>query len=336
MTINKVLVVGYGSIGKRHLKVLRMLLPEADIRVLTRVEFDYLEQGASGYFTDMQKAIDFAPDIAVIANPASLHIQSALPFARSGANLLIEKPLAAHWDDMDEFRRVRDETGIAVLTGYNLRYLPSLNFFRDSIQQGVAGDIFSVRCEVGQHLPGWRPQSDYRQSVSALKSLGGGVLLELSHELDYLTWLFGDAVWINAWLGQLSHLEIDVEDTAHITLGLKTAADAKQIVATVNMDFIRHDSTRSCMVIGELGTLKWDGIEHSVEFFSHGAAKWRLLHKQKPDPDESYLNQWRYFIGCVRNKKQAVPSFEDGQKILRLVDAARKSAKLKKMIQLRN
>jgi predicted dehydrogenase len=336
MTINKVLVVGYGSIGKRHLKIVRLLLPEADIRVLTRVEPDYLEQGASGYFTDMQQALDFAPDIVVIANPASFHIQSALPFARSGANLLIEKPLAAHWNDMDEFRRVRDETGIAVLTGYNLRHLPSLNFFRDSIQQGVAGDIFSVRCEVGQYLPGWRPHADYRQSVSALKSLGGGVLLELSHELDYLTWLFGDAVWINAWLGQLSHLEIDVEDTAHITLGFEKAGVSKQIVASVNMDFMRHDATRSCVVIGERGTLKWDGIEHSVEFFAHGAETWRILHKQKPDRDESYINEWRYFIDCVLNKKQAVPSFEDGQKILRLVDAARKSAQLKKPIQIRH
>lgn len=336
MTINKVLVVGYGSIGKRHLRIARLLLPKADIRVLTRIKPDTLEQGVSGYFTDMQKAVEFKPDIAVIANPASFHIQSAIPLARSGAHLLIEKPLASHWADMDEFRRVRDSTGITVLTGYNLRHLASLNFFRDSIQQGLAGDFFSVRCEVGQYLPGWRPQADYRQSVSAHKALGGGVLLELSHELDYLTWLFGDAVWINAWLGQLSHLEIDVEDTAHITLGFETAGDSKQIVAMVNMDFMRHDSTRSCVVIGEQGTLKWDGIEHSVEFFAHGAETWRLLYRNRPDRDESYLNEWRYFIGCVLNKKQAKPSFEDGQKILRLVDAARESAQLKKMIQIRN
>ena len=103
---------------------------------------------------------------------------------------------------------------------YNLRYNRSLNFFKNSFQTGILGDLHSVRCEVGHYLPYWRTNTDYRKSVSAQKILGGGVLLELSHEIDYLIWIFGSISKVNAFLTRHSSLEIDVEDTAYLRLEL--------------------------------------------------------------------------------------------------------------------
>ena len=110
---------------------------------------------------------------------------------------------------------------IALMTAYNLRFQPSLQEFRKQIKQQRIGKILSVRVEVGQYLPNWRPESDYRKGVSAQKKLGGGVLLELSHEIDYISWIFGDYKWVKAHISKQSNLEIDVEDTAYLLLGFK-------------------------------------------------------------------------------------------------------------------
>ena len=332
MTINKVLVVGYGSIGKRHLRIAREHLPDADIRVLTRVAPLHIEPYLSGYFTDMQDALAFQPDVAVIANPATHHITSALALAAIGTHLLIEKPLATTEIAEDDFKQLSSYNNLVVLIGYNLRHLPSLGGFRQHILDGLVGDVHSVRCEVGQNLAVWRQDIDYRQSVSASKELGGGVLLELSHELDYLTWIFGDATWVQAWLGRQSNLDIDVEDSAHLLIGLSAQAEAKDLVASVTLDFIRHDLTRTCTVIGDRGSLRWDGIAHQVSYFAKGASDWQVLYDQKAGRDESYVNQWRYFVECIEHAKQARPALQDGQRILRLIDSAREAALFQRVI----
>ena len=95
--------------------------------------------------------------------------------------------------------------------GYNLRFLSSLQKFKSILDDKIIGDVWSVRSEVGQFLPSWRPNSDYRKGVSAQYALGGGVLLELSHDIDYLRWIFGEVAWVQAVLAQQSDLEIDVE-----------------------------------------------------------------------------------------------------------------------------
>ena len=129
------------------------------------------------------------------------------------------------------------------------------------------GDLHSVRCEVGHYLPYWRTNTDYRKSVSAQKILGGGVLLELSHEIDYLIWIFGSISKVNAFLTRHSSLEIDVEDTAYLRLELSNTHQEHNPFAILTMDFIRSDSTRACYAIGSEGTLKWDGISNCVEFW---------------------------------------------------------------------
>jgi predicted dehydrogenase len=106
------------------------------------------------------------------------------------------------------------------MVGYNLRFMKSLKKFREILKKNTIGKILSIRSEVGSYLPSWRPDSDYKKSVSAIKKLGGGVLLELSHDIDYLVWLFGNVKWVSSTIHRQSNLKIDTEDTAHITLCL--------------------------------------------------------------------------------------------------------------------
>jgi predicted dehydrogenase len=325
--INRILIVGFGSIGKRHLRLARELLPNADIRVLRHQATNEVHEYSNGSFSSIEESIAFAPQIAVIASPATFHIGTAQALAEVGVHLLIEKPLSASLSGVMQLLETCQNQSVVLLTGYNLRFLPSLQRYRDLLGEGVVGKVLSVRCEIGQYLPSWRLDSDYRQGVSARHELGGGVLLELSHELDYLRWIFGEVDWLKASLSRQSSLEIDVEDTAHLTLGFESALDGYQLIGAVNLDFVRHDTTRLCTAIGEKGSLRWNGLTGEVLFYGVGRKEWELMFSHQHHRDDSYMAEWKNFIECVNTHKIPLITGEDGLKVLQIIEAARHSAK---------
>jgi len=162
--------------------------------------------------------------------------------------------------------------------------------------------------------------------VSAQSKLGGGVLLELSHEIDYLRWIFGEVVWVKATLSRQSNLDIDVEDSVNMTLGFLSGPHKSKLIGVLNLDFIRHDTTRICMAIGEKGTLRWNGVNGVVDLFQAGATDWCELFSDKNERDESYRAEWKNFIECVTKDKDPLISGEDGLKALEIIEAAKKSS----------
>ena len=326
MQIKRLLVVGYGSIGQRHLRIARSLLPDAEILVLRHKVYGTIPDFADGCLNTIQEAIAFDPQAAVIANPSTLHMPAALPLAERGVHLLIEKPLANMSSSVHDLLGIGKRQDVVLLTGYNLRFSPSLQRFRSEVQSGRIDKIISVRCEIGQYLPSWRPDSDYRKGVSASRVLGGGVLLELSHEIDYLRWIFGEIVAVNAVLAHQSSLEIDVEDTAHLVLKFSTKANTNALVANLNMDFVRHDTTRFCMAIGESGSIRWNALTGEVDYFAQGSSNWKTLFAHVPQRDESYIAEWSHFIDCVQNGTKPLITGGDGLAVLKIIEAARASS----------
>jgi len=324
--ISRILIIGLGSIGKRHLRIARTLHPSADIRVLRHQESLLIPEYADGIFSRMEHALAFAPELAVIASPATRHISAALPLADAGVHLLIEKPLSASPEGVSTLLETSHKRGVVLTVGYNLRFSPSLQRFRDLLRKGVIGRVLSFRCETGQYLPFWRPATDYRYSVSALRELGGGVLLELSHELDYLRWLFGEVDWVRATLGRQSTLEINVEDTAHLILGFMPAADESRLIGTLNMDFVRHDTTRMCTVIGEKGSLRWNGLTGLVEQFKDSEHGWTKLFEYQQQQGDSYLAEWHHFLNCINGSVTPMITGEDALHVLDIIEAARRSS----------
>jgi predicted dehydrogenase len=324
----RVLLVGLGNIGQRHLQVIRAAIPHSKIMVLRHSAV--LERAALADFTtsSFSDVLGFQPQLALLADPASLHAEMAKPLLAMGCHLLIEKPLATNPTDGQAIYAAAQAKGCTVQVGYNLRYLPSLQLFRDQIHQGCIGRVLSVRCEVGQSLEAWRAGVDYRQGVSAQRALGGGVLLELSHELDYLAWIFDRVNWVGAWFGRQSNLEIDVEDTAHMVLGFQSG-ESLSPVASVSLDFIRHDTTRRCVAIGENGSLAWDAVKGTVESWLKGNTKWQVLHQSNPERDFSYTAQWQGFLGAVAHSNgqpdPVAADIEQALHVLDVVEAARNS-----------
>ena len=332
--IDRILIVGLGSIGKRHLHLARQILPTADIRILRHHPASEAPKYANGVFFRMKEALDFVPQIAVIANPAPFHVATAQALASVGAHLLVEKPLSDSLTGVAQLLETCRQKRLELLTGYNLRFVTSLQRFRNLLSERIVGRVLSVRCEAGQFLPDWRADSDYRQSVSAQRKLGGGALLELSHELDYLRWIFGEVDWVHATLSRQSTLELDVEDSAHLSLGFFPTSDSPPLIATVNLDFIRHDTTRLCTAIGESGSLRWNGVTGCVDLYQAGAKKWEELFRHPQQRDDSYLAQWNHLIDCVQQHSTTLISGEDGLRVLEIIEAARSSASTGKTVSI--
>jgi predicted dehydrogenase len=324
--ISRILIVGFGSIGSRHLKIVRNLLPHADIKILRHAEHNSIPEFSNEIFFTIDQALSFKPEIALIANPAAFHLEIAQRLANIGVHLLIEKPISNNTDGIKELIETCKMHNSIIATGYNLRYSPSLEYYRRVLIQEIVGEIYSVRCEVGQYLPDWRPEVDYRSSASAKIELGGGVLLELSHEIDYLNWIFGQVNWVRATLGKESNLEINVEDSAHLILSHQFKPNEREILSVINLDFIRHDHTRTCVAIGENGSLRWDGLQGTVDIFKKGVGKWERLFSDNSTFDETYVSEWTNFLQCIDDNNDPKVTGEDGLRVLEVIEAARKSA----------
>jgi predicted dehydrogenase len=195
----KALVIGYGSIGARHARLLGEL--GCASAVVTRRQVDF-----STVYPDIESALcGHRPDYVVVANATKQHHATLASLASAGfsGRVLVEKPLFENLLPLPVSRF----QGIYV--AYNLRFHPVIQRLRDML----AGEtMLSVQAYVGQYLPEWRPGTDYRQSYSASAAQGGGVLRDLSHELDYLGWLFGSWESVTALGGHFSPLEIDSDD----------------------------------------------------------------------------------------------------------------------------
>lgn len=322
----KALVVGLGSIGRRHLRNLRKLVPEADITVWR--QHTQVSGGQSHYpdanriVYSFEDAIVNEPEIAIIANPAALHIETGLQLAQEGISLLIEKPFSNRLDNIEKLIQLSASQGLILMVGYNLRFHPSLLCLKKNLNDGKIGKVLSFIAEVGQYLPDWRPGTNYTENVSAQACLGGGVVLELSHELDYTRWLVGEVQTVSAQTGKLSDLTIDVEDSADILLRFTNG-----VKGNIHLDMLQRCLTRTCKIIGTDGTLIWDGISNCVRLYSAVDRTWHdIFPTQSLDRNEMYQLEIQHFLECVKTGARPLVTGEDGLQVLKIALAAKESA----------
>ena len=205
-----------------------------------------------------------------------------------------------------------------------------VTYFKEQIKSNKIGKILSIRSEVGQYLPSWRPELDYRDSVSANKDLGGGVLLELSHDIDYISWIFGPIKWVQSYISKQSSLEIDVEDFANILLGF----DNNELTASLNMDFFRHDTTRKCFAIGEKGTLMWDGVNNEVKYFAKGERNWEIIFSSNIDKNYTYLKEIKSLFSAVEAQSSSSINGNDAMQVVVAIEAIKRSSEISTKIYL--
>lgn len=324
------LIVGSGSIARRHLANLRMLRPKSRIVVLRRQQSESAELlGADRVVTTLEEAIHECPETAIVANPAPFHVPVAQVLAEAGCHLLVEKPFSDRLDGLATLIETCALRRVTLMVGYNLRYCPSLQVMARMVAEGVVGRIQYVNAEIGQYLPDWRPTSDYRVGVTAQASLGGGALLELSHEIDIALWLGGSVANLTANLGRVSDLEIDTEDCADILVNFSSGASGH-----IHMDLLQRAPTRRCRVVGSDGTLEWDYFEDTL-LLGRTGGKWEKIEVPRlNDRNDMYLNELAHFFSCVEHGTLPLVPGTVGRDVLAVALAARESAEKKKTVEM--
>jgi predicted dehydrogenase len=329
----RVLLVGLGSIGRRHLGNLRRLLPSADVTVWRRsppgsksggglAAREGLPEGADRLVFGLEDALATRPDLAIVAGPASTHVEIALPLAEAGVHLFVEKPIADRLAGVDELIRRCRARGRVLMVGYTLRFYPPLRRLREALRDGVIGRPLAVEATVGQYLPDWRPRRDYRDTVSARAELGGGAVLELSHEIDYVRWLTGEVVAVTGRVARLGDLAIDVEDSADFVMECDTG-----VMANLHLDMLQRAPTRRARVIGTDGTLELDLIRHELRRYTAASGAWStLLAAPRLDFNEVYLDELGHFLACVEAGTVPLVTATDARRVLEIALAVKRAS----------
>lgn len=321
----RLLICGMGSIGRRHARVIHQSWPGIELAVVRSGQGpDYPELSLMSHqFSDLDAAIAWKPDAAVIASPAPFHQQQALALAKHRISILIEKPVGTGgespeaWDELLEL-----SDNVLMLVGYVLRHDPCAAHVKQKLQSKELGRILEADFYCGSWLPEWRPNTDYRDSVSGQQSLGGGVLLELSHELDLARWLLGEFELSSASLRKSGLLEVDVEDQA-ILVG---RSDSCSLI-TIRLNFCTQPSRRSVVMRCERGELRWDLLSGDVNVLIVD----QLVQSYQSGlvGDDRFRLQAEHFMACMAGDERPCCSLYDGLQILKTIN----KAKTKSVIQ---
>jgi len=323
--MNHILIIGLGSIGKRHLRNL-IHLGEENITIVTTSENIPLEFNTFTTYTNTEKALkENIFSHAFICTPTSNHISDLnLVLKYNVPNIYLEKPVSHNLNNIEEVKGLLQNTK-RIVVGYDLHFDPGLMKIKELICEGKLGKIFSINAVVGQYLPNWRPDQDYKKSMSAKIDKGGGVMLDLVHEFDYLRWLIGSPTMIACLFQNNPNLEIETEDVADVLIQFENSS-----TATIHLDYHQRELVRNCMITCENGTLFWDltksevkivGYEKEIEIFSYDGF----------ERNQRYVDGIQAFMENI-NFDYRLTTFDEALVSLKMVIAAKASSINKQFI----
>ena len=343
------LFFGLGSIGQRHVRNLRALYGQ-DVEICAhrvRGERDVIdermritpgecleEKYGIRVFADVERAFAAAPDVVFVTNPTSLHLPVARRAAEQGCDLFIEKPLASSREGIDELARLVEEKRLVAFVAYQLRQHPAFRRIQKLLREDALGRLCSVSFEVGEYLPGFHPYEDYRRSYAARRDLGGGVTITQIHELDLMVALFGVPERVFSLGGQLSNLEIDVEDVASSLIQYRRS-DGRVLPVHLHQDYLQKPPSRRCRFIGERGRVEWTLSTGSfVRYDEQGEVAESLSYQDYPR-NQLFLDELGEFFACVKERRPAPIGVRDGAVSLEMALALRESQRSGEPVGLR-
>lgn len=323
----RLLVVGAGSIGIRHLRNLRGLGSTELAACDPSAERRRVADGEGVVtFAALDAGLAWRPAGVVVCTPPYLHIDVALRAVAAGAHVFIEKPIATSAPGVDLLIRDAAQAGRIVLIGYNLRFHEGLRRVKALVDTGAVGRVLTVRAEFGQYLPDWRPGQDYREGYLAQPE-SGGIVLDGSHEIDYVRWIAGEVDRVSALGARLSDLELPDDDTVMALMRLRTG-----VLAHVHLDCVQRAYARGCKVVGAEGSVVWD-YATGVRLFDVRGKSWQE-HAIAPDVNDMYVAEMRHWLECLRGEAAPLTSATDALRTLEVALAIRVAAKTGREIVL--
>ena len=306
----KILFFGLGSIGKKHARILKDTFDFELYAFRTRNgqetnDLDIHE------FKKFDEAFSIKPDVAFITNPTSLHASTALECAKRNIALFIEKPISHSLENLKELEKEIKKRNLFVYVAYNLRFHPVITHLKELISQKQKPIYFRVTCS--SYLPDWRPKQDYSKSYSAKKELGGGVTLDMSHEFDYITWLFGEIKNIAGYCNKISDLDIGSDDILEAQLTCDS-----NITGSLHLDYFSLKNERRIQVYYNDKYIEGDLLENTIKTIKeHGKEK---TINYRYNVDDTYKRQIEYFFEQYDKKNlDIMNNFSEALKIFKKI-----------------
>lgn len=330
-----ILIVGFGNIGKKHYKNLSENFPNTKLGILIKKKSKISKKNLSNFknyvYYSLNDSLSFKPDLVLICTPANLHYKQVNFFLQNKVNIFVEKPIFEKLYNINKFQKIIKDNNLLFWVGYNLRYSKLIFQFKSLIHKKIVGDIYYVNCFVGNDIRNWTKKK-FSKTISVKKNKGGGVILELSHEIDYLIWIFGNFKNVYSNYSKISNLNIDVEDNVLSIFELKNKLNKYKIF--LHMDFLRKDNTRFIEVVGSKGTIRIDLILGKIELFSITKNKWKVLYSDHSHLIDSYKNQFFNFFKYLFHSNSTINNLNQSNNVLKIINSMKKSNLIKKRIKI--
>ena len=302
----KILLVGLGSIGRRHLACLNEL-QDVEVAALRTSKGTLKDTSEIKEFYSVQESLDFKPDGVLIANPTSLHVQTALPYLEKGIPVLIEKPVAYSAEDSI----VLNQYSNLIRVAYCLRFHPLNKAISNIVSQE---QVYKMGFKRSFYLPKWHPYADYRTEYTAKKELGGGVIRTLSHEIDLMIHWFGVPQSTTGVIDKVSALEIDTDDYAFLSCKFE-----KGFRVNFERDFLSPANVNTGELFTDKGKYHWDLKQ--LWFTPYEGTEPQLAEEFTSESvNIMYLDQIKDFIIFINHKTSTNTTLEEAQEVLKLIE----------------
>jgi predicted dehydrogenase len=330
----KFLVAGCGSIGRRHM---RNLLASPGVEVYAQDTSAAARKTVSSEFglTVYEKfddGLSIEPDAVIIATPTNSHVELALKAVAANCSIFIEKPLSNELAAVPALISEAKRRKIVALVGCNMRFHPGVRKVKELLEDAAIGKVLYADIESGSYLPSWRPTVDHRTIYSSSKAMGGGVILDIIHEIDYALWMLGEVGSVACMAGTLSNLEIETEDTADLLLQFRSG-----VIGHIHLDYFQRVYSRRCKLAGENGVINWDFTAGQVGFYNASTGSWSYY--KQPDNyeiNQMYIDELNHFIRCLQGSESPTLDLVGAREDLKVALAAKESAEKNCFVSLKN
>lgn len=326
----RIIIIGFGSIGKRHHSILQKLLPNAQFYILSN-HFNGKLKNTIIYKNIKQiKRIDAS--IIIVSNTTEKHLNSAISFSNFPTKLFIEKPInnILNKNKFLKLYKKAKKNKCTLYIGYNLRYLDSLNYFFSFIKKSK--NIHKIDIEVGSDIKFWRKNIDFKKSVSVNKKYGGGVLLELSHEIDFIIYNLGFPKSVSSYIFNTMKYNIDVEDNAYILMLYNNKFFNFPI--SFKLDFVRKDTVRKISVFTNKSSLKLD-LNKSILYKFDSKNNWNIYKKFEKNISNTYEIMWKKILFSKNNQNNNKDFINYQYNLIKVLENIRESSKNKKFVKFK-
>ena len=336
----KCLFVGLGSIGQRHLRNLKKVLPDVQVLAFRSSKNNTVpflndknepEKNLSlvkhfdidEYFS-LDKALEQKPDMVFITNPSIYHAEIAIESIKSGAFVFIEKPLSTDIKSAQKILSVENKFNKKkCMVGFQYRYSPTLIKLKEIIDSNIIGKLINGQIANGEYLPNWHPYENYKYSYAAKKELGGGALLTQIHDLDYAIYLFGLPSFLFSVGGKISSLDINVEDSVIISNIFNY--QNSNLPISINLDYISWPSRRTINLYGEDGSIYCDLNLNILKVKKRKSGETIKFDYSKISRNEIFIQELKNFLSFVNGDQEPKVDILEGMKSIRFALAAKES-----------